>query len=266
MRTPIYRTESAAPPETSGGPDEKSGGEDGPPPGAQTKPGVSAPWPKAVCIYTDGASRGNPGPCAFGFQVFSWNEMREAALKEGETTGRPLKTAKDFRGAEAEGQSGACRRLIGDKIPRQLNDKTSERRDSGADPVSSSAERTKAASLESKRQAPHTSLIHEGRGFLSRHNTNNFAEYQAVVHALKTAKEKGVQKLILYSDSLLLISQLNGQYKVKSSVIRPLFRQCRELLKCFAFYKLQHIPREKNSGADALANQALDEASLPASE
>ena len=196
MRTPFfYRTESGGAPETSEG---RAAGvatnnaTEGGRPGAKTKRGASAPWPEAVCIYTDGASRGNPGPCAFGFQVFSWNE------KEG---------AKP-----------------------------------GAD------------------------LVHEGRGFLSRHNTNNFAEYQAVAEALKTAQEKGVQKLILYSDSLLLISQLNGHYKVKSPVIRPLFRQCRELLKCFAFYRLEHIPREKNSGADALANQALDEASLPASE
>ena len=101
-------------------------------------------------------------------------------------------------------------------------------------------------------------LIYEQGSFLEPLNTNNFAEYQGVLQALKLAKEKKINHLILYSDSQLLIRQLNGQYKVKSPVIKPLFLQCQKLLQALSSYELKHIPREENSGADALANQALN--------
>ncbi len=134
-------------------------------------------WPKAVWIYTDGASRGNPGPCALGIQVFD-----------------------------------------------------SDRR-----------------------------LIYEEASYLEDSNTNNFAEYKAVIRALKLAVRHKAQELSLFSDSQLLVRQLEKKYKVKSARIKPLFSQCLKLLEQIPKAGFKHIPREQNKGADALANKALDE-------
>ena len=134
-------------------------------------------WPKKVLIYTDGASRGNPGPCAMGIQI-----------------------------------------------------------------------------LDSKNH-----LIYEEASYLESKNTNNFAEYQAVIRALELAVKHHVQKLSLFSDSQFLIRQLEGKYKVKSSNIKPLFEQCQKLIKKIPKSHFEHIPREHNKKADALANKALDE-------
>ena len=135
------------------------------------------PWPKNILIYTDGASRGNPGPCAMGIQV-----------------------------------------------------------------------------LDSENHS-----IYEEASYLESNNTNNFAEYQAVIRALELAVEHSVQELSLFSDSQFLIRQLEGKYKVKSANIKPLFEQCRQLIKKIPKTRFEHIPREKNKKADALANKALDE-------
>jgi ribonuclease HI len=90
------------------------------------------------------------------------------------------------------------------------------------------------------------------------HQTNNFAEYTAVIRALELAVEHGVQELTLKSDSELMVRQMEGRYKVKSPVIIPLFEQARKLAKKIKTFKLEHIRREFNSEADRLANLALD--------
>ncbi|MCZ0932285.1 MAG: ribonuclease HI family protein [Oligoflexia bacterium] len=133
-------------------------------------------WPKRVFIYTDGASRGNPGPCALGLQVF-----------------------------------------------------------------------------DSKKN-----LIYEESSYLEDKNTNNFAEYKAVIRAFELAVQNKIQELTLFSDSELLIRQLQKKYKVKSQNIKTLFMECQSFLKQIPQAEFQHIPREQNKGADALANQALD--------
>ena len=134
-------------------------------------------WPKKVFIYTDGASRGNPGPCSLGLQVFD----------------------------------------------------------------------------------SHKNLIYEESKYLEDQNTNNFAEYQAVLRAFELGAQHKVQKLTLYSDSQLLICQLQKKYKVKSPKLKPLFLACQKFLSQIPQSRFQHIPREQNQGADALANQALDQ-------
>lgn len=134
-------------------------------------------WSKKVFIYTDGASRGNPGPCSLGLQVFD----------------------KDKK------------------------------------------------------------LIYEESSYLEDNNTNNFAEYKAVIRALELSVENNVQELHLFSDSQFLIRQLQKQYKVKSPNIKKLFQQCQSLLTQIPKSHFEHIPREKNQGPDALANKALDE-------
>jgi len=96
------------------------------------------------------------------------------------------------------------------------------------------------------------------KGFFLGETTNNVAEYTAVVKALEAAKQLGTKKISVFSDSELLVKQINGQYKVKSEQLRPLFRQAIELLDKFEHKTIQYIPREKNCDADGLVNQALN--------
>ena len=135
-------------------------------------------WPEKIVIYTDGASRGNPGPCSLGVQVF------------------------DLKTNQRVYEEGCC---LGE-------------------------------------------------------NTNNFAEYSAAVRGLELAVQNKAQEAHLFSDSELVIRQLQGNYKVKSPKLKPLFQKCRRLLRQIPSCFLKSIPREQNTGADALANQALDEA------
>lgn len=109
----------------------------------------------------------------------------------------------------------------------------------------------------------------EAKAFFLGRTTNNVAEYTALVKALEAARQIGIKKLTVFSDSELLVRQINGQYKVKSEQIKPLFQQASCLLEHFDNWKIQHITREKNKEADKLVNQALnlkdDIENLPAS-
>ena len=134
-------------------------------------------WPATVHIYTDGASRGNPGPCAYGLEVLD--------------------------------QAGA--------------------------------------------------VVHREGCFLEKSNTNNFAEYHAILKALELSARRNVRELKLFSDSELIVRQLTGKYKVKSALLRPLFEACKGFIAKIPKVSFRHIPRKQNKGADALANQALDE-------
>ncbi len=88
--------------------------------------------------------------------------------------------------------------------------------------------------------------------------TNNVAEYTALVKALEAASQIDAEQITILSDSELLVKQINGQYKVKSQQIKPLFRQALDLLATFKNYDLRHVSREKNKNADQLVNQALN--------
>ncbi len=96
------------------------------------------------------------------------------------------------------------------------------------------------------------------RGVFLGRATNNLAEYTAVIKALESAKQTGAEKITLFSDSKLLVEQLNGRYKVKSEQLRPLFRQTVEMLNQFKDWKVLYIAREKNKQADEIVNQALN--------
>jgi len=98
----------------------------------------------------------------------------------------------------------------------------------------------------------------QAKAFFIDHATNNVAEYTAIIKALEAAKEINARRLTIFSDSELLVRQINGQYKVKSEQLRPLFQQAVNLINGFEDWSLKHIPREKNKQADALVNQALD--------
>ncbi len=87
--------------------------------------------------------------------------------------------------------------------------------------------------------------------------TNNQAEYNALILALREVKGMG-QNIRILSDSELLVRQVKGQYKVKNRNIKPLFDEARALLGGFASWEIEHIPREMNREADGLANEAID--------
>ena len=87
--------------------------------------------------------------------------------------------------------------------------------------------------------------------------TNNFAEYTALVHALQEALIMKTKSINIYSDSELLCRQLTGEYKVKSENIKNLFEQALTLLKGFENFSIRQIPREQNRGADKLARLAI---------
>lgn len=94
--------------------------------------------------------------------------------------------------------------------------------------------------------------------------TNNEAEYQAIIIALKKFKSLFGKELAKNSDlefradSELVVKQLNAEYKIQDLKIQPLFLEIWNLKFDFKSVKFKHIPREKNSEADKLVNQALD--------
>lgn len=90
--------------------------------------------------------------------------------------------------------------------------------------------------------------------------TNNEAEYQALLVALKEAHRRGVAGVQIYSDSELLVRQVQGGYQIRSEKLRPLYEQVKDLIERFAEFEIQHVPREKNREADRLANKAIDQA------
>jgi phosphoribosylglycinamide formyltransferase 1 len=134
-----------------------------------------SPLPKRVIAYTDGGSRGNPGPAAAGIVL-----------------------------TDSKGQT----------------------------------------------------LI--SQGFYLGKTTNNVAEYTGIIRALEAAQGLKASAIQIFSDSELLVKQLNGQYKVRSANIKPLFDDASSLLAQFKDWKVSHVYRSANKDADAVVNQALD--------
>ena len=91
--------------------------------------------------------------------------------------------------------------------------------------------------------------------------TNNVAEYYGLIAALDYAQSHGVRALRIESDSELLVRQMLGHYKVKSPELRPLFERAKKMSAALESFRIDHVYREHNSEADALANEALDETS-----
>jgi ribonuclease HI len=87
--------------------------------------------------------------------------------------------------------------------------------------------------------------------------SNNEAEYRAIIAALEKALKLGAKQIELRSDSELVVNQLNGRYKIKSTVLRPLYLQTAQLLGQFEKVAILYVPREQNTEADRLANEAL---------
>ncbi|MCD6217715.1 2-C-methyl-D-erythritol 2,4-cyclodiphosphate synthase [bacterium] len=90
--------------------------------------------------------------------------------------------------------------------------------------------------------------------------TNNQAEYQALILALKEASSLRPERLVIRMDSQLIVRQISGEYKVKDAKLKPLFALVIQQLKFLKSWDIEHIPRNQNNRADTLANKALDRA------
>jgi ribonuclease HI len=91
--------------------------------------------------------------------------------------------------------------------------------------------------------------------------TNNFAEYQALIGALEYAAEHGPKALKVISDSELLVRQIKGIYKVKEPTLRDLHGRARQLINKLEWFDIEHVLRGHNREADELANAAMDKGS-----
>lgn len=88
--------------------------------------------------------------------------------------------------------------------------------------------------------------------------TNNVAEYRALVAGLEAAAPFRARRVAVRADSELLVRQLEGRYRVRNERLRPLFDRARALLARYDEVDVAHVPRERNTVADALVNAALD--------
>ena len=104
--------------------------------------------------------------------------------------------------------------------------------------------------------------VFEFKKYLGNPQTNNWAEYEAVALALTEAKQLGLggRPVEVRMDSKLAVEQILGNWKIKEPTLKPQVAKVRALLVDFPKYHFVHIPREENSEADRLVNEAIDEA------
>ena len=100
-------------------------------------------------------------------------------------------------------------------------------------------------------------VIEKGGKFIGS-ATNNVAEYSALIFGLEAALKLAVSELVCYSDSELIVRQINGQYKVKDAVLKTYHLKVKNLLSKFKKVLFVSVPREKNRLADKLVNEAID--------
>lgn len=144
-----------------------------------------------LILKTDGGSRGNPGPAAYGFVVYHVQD--------------------DFSPSENNGMKNNAVKIL------------------------------------------------EKRGNYLGITTNNQAEYAGLIAGLKwVLANTTCTKLDIYLDSLLVVNQVKGLYKVKNPDLYPKWQEARELLKKINKWSINHTYRSENSLADNLVNQALD--------
>ena len=104
----------------------------------------------------------------------------------------------------------------------------------------------------------------QGRTVLSLHGfigrtTNNVAEYTAITTLLERLQADGCTKLVIHSDSELMVRQINGEYRVKDPGLKKHHENVRRLMSSLPCpVEVRHIPRTQNSEADRLANQGID--------
>lgn len=89
-------------------------------------------------------------------------------------------------------------------------------------------------------------------------NTNNEAEYMALIAALEYLKESGIREADFRLDSELVVRQLEGRYRVREPRLQQLFARATMLLNAVPKHSFRHVKRKENARADELANEALD--------
>ncbi len=102
--------------------------------------------------------------------------------------------------------------------------------------------------------------ILEDKGVYLGITTNNQAEYTALKLGLESARQRGVEEVEVYMDSLLVVNQMKGIFKVRNRDLWPIHSAIVEIAKQFKKISYSHVPRELNKLADAAVNRALDEA------
>ena len=102
-------------------------------------------------------------------------------------------------------------------------------------------------------------VVKELSRYLDR-TTNNVAEYEGLLMGLEVLLQSGAKKIVVKSDSQLLVRQLNGEYRVKDEKLKVLFERAKSLLRQFESCRIVHVRREMNKLADRLANRGIDDA------
>ncbi len=88
--------------------------------------------------------------------------------------------------------------------------------------------------------------------------TNNVAEYTGLLRALELAEELGAREVDMLLDSMLIVEQLNGRWRVKDAKLIPMVIEAQRRLRGFDRWSAAHVRRAQNGAADALANEAID--------
>ncbi len=89
--------------------------------------------------------------------------------------------------------------------------------------------------------------------------TNNVAEYRALLLGIDLAKQVGADEVEFVGDSMLIVEQVRGNWKVKQEHLRPLHTKVRDALRDLESWSIRHVKRGENERADELLNEALDE-------
>lgn len=100
-------------------------------------------------------------------------------------------------------------------------------------------------------------LVAEGGRYIE-HGTNNIGEYTGLLAALEKCVELGIKSVVVRGDSLLVISQVNGSWKVKNAGLLTIHQQIKALIKHFESIVFVHVRREFNQYADQLSDRTLE--------
>jgi len=101
------------------------------------------------------------------------------------------------------------------------------------------------------------SIVKRGSGFVGNNTTNTVAEYIAIMKAMETALEMGIDNLTVYSDSQVVVRQLSGIYGVYKPGLKKLKEKAAHLAGHFAIIQFVHVPRQQNVVANAIVERFL---------
>lgn len=107
------------------------------------------------------------------------------------------------------------------------------------------------------KSADDETILHQAGIFLGE-ATNNVAEYQGLIEGLRRAKKLAATDVEVFSDSELLVRQMNGEYRVKNEGLKPLYEKANNLAANFGKFCISHVRREQNTQADKMANKAMN--------